>query len=371
MIITSNKTISGITPARAAEGIRTVCVPLNANADFADGVRERFSGRIYSLWQRLGLVFLSENSRPRVSSVTENIVNNFSSRIIIQLFSNKRVRKAAKLGFPKNVFISVADRNKAAGKANAHKTVRSVTEKSMMISELSNIFELLSGRSGSSYYSSVNTLRAALTRFLSESSDDDSLTETESYLLDRLEQLLKRSVIREQTELLHRLMYIKETEKDSSVMKKKLLAAVSNYAQERNNIINTIVSSYSPRISELVQQFYNSIRPNISLGTVNSSISLRTVDASRNMLILNSAPETDIYRRDQPPTELRQRQETEPTARQSVSKKQALNIKSESAAVMSSANPEKLNREEIARLADKVYSQIEARLLRERRRIGL
>lgn len=444
--IAFNRKIGGIAPPCTVRAIRPVCVPDVPDTEFADGIRERFSRRIYSLWQRLGLIFFAENKGYRAVTVSENVVNNFSSRIIFRFFSDKRVRRANNMSpMPQNVFITVADRHRQrlADKTVYGATVRSITAKSLIISELGNIFQLLNGRTGSSYNTSVNSLRVALTRFLRESADNEELTETEMFLLNKLEQLLKRSVAREQTELLRRLMYIKETEKNSSVMKKRLLAAVSDYAQTRDNIMREIAADYyiniktggtditrtereirnavadiphdlpaangtvrpvkaenlylsntytensiflrqinatanyihSPRTSSFIQRLYKNEHSDISIGTVNSNVLFRTAEPGRNMVMLIPPAQADrhttdsVSRRQPPPMELRQHQAAD--IPQSSRKKQSLNIKSEPAVVTAAGNIEKLSREELAHLADKVYSQIETRLLRERRRIGL
>ena len=444
--IALHKKIGGIAPVCTVRAIRPVCVPDIPDTEFADGIRERFSRSIYSLWQRLGLIFFAENNGARTFTVSENVVNNFSSRIIFRFFSDKRVRRAINMSSsPQNVFITAPDRRRQrlADKTVYGAAVRSITAKSLIISELSNIFQLLNGRTGSSYNTSINSLRVALTRFLRESADNEELTETEMFLLNKLEQLLKRSVAREQTELLRRLMYIKETEKNSSVMKRRLLAAVSDYAQTRDNIMREIAADYyihiktggtglartereirnavadippdlpvpngsvrpvktenlysgntypenrfflrqiistanhihSPRISSFVQQFYKSGRPDVSPGAVNSRIMFRTAEPGRDMVMLIPPAQTDryvtdigIYRRP-PPMELRQYQAAD--IPKNTRKKQSLNVKSEPTVVTASGNAEKMSREELTRLADKVYSQIETRLLRERRRIGL
>lgn len=442
--IAFHKKIGGIAPVCTVRAIRPVCVPDIPDTEFADGIRERFSRSIYSLWQRLGLIFFAENKAAHPVTVSENVVNNFSSRIIFRFFSDKRVRRAVNMSSsPQNVFITVADRHRLADKTVYGAAVRSIAAKSLIISELGSIFRLLNGRTGSSYNTSVNSLRVALTRFLRESKDNEELTGTEMFLLNKLEQLLKRSVAREQTELLRRLMYIRETEKNSSVMKRRLLAAVSDYAQTRDNIMREIAADYyiriktggtvsartereirnavadipldlpvpngsvrparaenfyfgnthfenriflrqinsrsnlisSPRISSFIQRLYKSERSDISFGAVNSRVVFRTAEPGRDMVMLIPPAQTDRYMTDigsyrrPPPMELRQHQAADMP--QNTRKKQSLNVRSEPTVVTSALNTEKMSREELTRLADKVYSQIETRLLRERRRIGL
>lgn len=113
----------------------------------------------------------------------------------------------------------------------------------------------------------------------------------------------------------------------------------------------------------------------------NQKITFRTVDDSANMIMLVPPVEADRFRaesgylRDLPPIEFRQQQkETSPAPASSGSeKKPTLNEKMEKAKTVKTevrGSFEDMSREDISKLADKVYAQIESRIARERRRSG-
>ena len=77
------------------------------------------------------------------------------------------------------------------------------------------------------------------------------------------------------------------------------------------------------------------------------------------------------YRRQMPSIELKQPQKPEKTESAGKSTRKAVNSKSEDISVKTIGSIEGLSREDINKLVDKVYDQLETRLLRERRRRGL
>ena len=112
--------------------------------------------------------------------------------------------------------------------------------------------------------------------------------------------------------------------------------------------------------------------------TLGGGVTFRTVDDSDNMIMLVPPVTADSFRaetgrlRDMPPIAHKEphREETPPP---STSEKVTLNEKMESSRTVKtqvSKGFEDMSREDIAKLADKVYAQLEARLTRERRRSG-
>ena len=85
MDITTSRNISGIVPVSHFGGIRPVCVPIELDSSFSDEVSGRFSKRVNSLWDRLGLFFFIEEHQAPVRDNKRIVVNNFSSQIIFQL----------------------------------------------------------------------------------------------------------------------------------------------------------------------------------------------------------------------------------------------------------------------------------------------
>ena len=111
-------------------------------------------------------------------------------------------------------------------------------------------------------------------------------------------------------------------------------------------------------------------------GAVNSAFSYRTVDSGENMVMLTPPRVMDRYQaengyaRQLPPIELKQKPEPEPQPA-AKRKQTVVNAKSEPAEVRAVGSIDGMSREEINRLVDRVYEQLETRLLKERRRRGL
>ena len=136
----------------------------------------------------------------------------------------------------------------------------------------------------------------------------------------------------------------------------------------------------SPHIAHVMSQI-GAAQPTTVSGagknlTVSSSVSFRTLDDGADIIMLVPPVEADNFRaqsgylRDLPPIEFRQQQEVTPPE---VPKKPTLNEKMEQSRTVRTEVKkgfEDMSREDIAKLADKVYSQIESRLIRERRRSG-
>ena len=109
---------------------------------------------------------------------------------------------------------------------------------------------------------------------------------------------------------------------------------------------------------------------------MNGAVSFRTVDNSENIVMLAPPVEMDRFTaesgyRQLPPIEFREKPQPEPPAQ--TSKPRVLNeVMKEQSKVKAEAprGLDGLTREEVSKLADKVYAQIEARIIRERRRMG-
>ena len=110
-----------------------------------------------------------------------------------------------------------------------------------------------------------------------------------------------------------------------------------------------------------------------------SSYSFRTVDDGENMVMLIPPTEMDRYSaengyaRQLPPIEYKQREEQATEQKPSGKPKVINNTQSSVRSVRSAVSGgfENMTREEINKLADMVYDQIQTRVMRERRRIGM
>ena len=131
----------------------------------------------------------------------------------------------------------------------------------------------------------------------------------------------------------------------------------------------------SSHISTLIEHVSNDVQQAQKGRTVNSSFSYRTIDSGENMVMLIPPTEMDRYQaesgyaKQMPPIDLKQKQEPEPQPQKK--KTTAINVKDEPVTVKTIGSIEGMSREEISKLVDKVYEQLETRLLRERRRRGL
>ena len=136
----------------------------------------------------------------------------------------------------------------------------------------------------------------------------------------------------------------------------------------------SIVSLSSRHISRLIEKAGSTVAAERE--TPGKRLSYRTVDSADNMVMLIPPAEMDRFRaadpyaRSMPPIELKEPSRPQESGNTSAVRSTVVNnkpvvVKSAESAV------ESLSREDISRLADKVYDRIETRLSRERRRVGL
>ena len=136
----------------------------------------------------------------------------------------------------------------------------------------------------------------------------------------------------------------------------------------------SIVSLSSRHISRLIEKAGSTAAAERE--TPGKRLSYRTVDSADSMVMLIPPAEMDRFRaadpyaRSMPPIELKEpsrpQESGNPGAvRSTIVNNKPVVVKSAESAVDS------LSREDISRLADKVYDRIETRLSRERRRVGL
>ena len=109
---------------------------------------------------------------------------------------------------------------------------------------------------------------------------------------------------------------------------------------------------------------------------MSSAVSFRTIDNSDSIVMLVPPVEMDRYTaesgyRQMPPIEFREKPQPEPE--KPAAKPRVLNeVMKEQSKIKAEAprGLDSLSREDVSKLADKVYAQIEARIIRERRRMG-
>ncbi|MGN1111167.1 MAG: hypothetical protein ACI4QY_05895, partial [Oscillospiraceae bacterium] len=112
-------------------------------------------------------------------------------------------------------------------------------------------------------------------------------------------------------------------------------------------------------------------------GKPKQAFSYRTVHSEEDMVMLVPPVEMDRYQAEHgyqqqmPPIELKQPQKPEQNETAGSVTKKVVNAKNDNISVKTIGSIEGLSREDINKLVDKVYDQLETRLLRERRRRGL
>ena len=106
--ITVSRDTAPIRQLKPHSPITPVCVPIELTNGFSEEISGHFSNRVYSLWERLGLVFLEEGNAEPQQTESHVVVNNFTQQIIFQLFSQKNISRLINLNQPGFVLIDKA-----------------------------------------------------------------------------------------------------------------------------------------------------------------------------------------------------------------------------------------------------------------------
>ena len=150
--------------------------------------------------------------------------------------------------------------------------------------------------------------------------------------------------------------------------------AVNRTAQELRSVSivrRSIVSETSLHIKKLMETAARSVTPEPA---GKQAFTFRTAESGGNMVMLIPPAEADRYSASRPyngkmpPIELKQPPEPQ-TERESSARKTTVNNRTVVKTVDNALDA--LSREDITRLADRVYERIENRLTRERRRMGM
>ena len=148
--ITISRDLTSGQPFKVHSPIKPLCVPMKAADGFSEEISGRFDNRVYSLWERLGLIFLEEkNTRPQISE-SRIVVNNFTQQVIFRLFSQRNIYRLINFDQPGFVLIdkaySKARRAKHAVKRRiAEALEKRIARKTVYARELENAMRLLSG----------------------------------------------------------------------------------------------------------------------------------------------------------------------------------------------------------------------------------
>ena len=148
--ITVSHDMAHIAPMKSVPLIRPVCTPLSVDTHFPEEIRSRGASSVYSLWERLGLVYLDEE-RPEVPQTNNSIiVNNFTQQIVFQLFSQKNISRLIDSNQPGFVLLDKVYREAESGKRSSGQRISALvekrrTEKKTLIRELESVLLAVSG----------------------------------------------------------------------------------------------------------------------------------------------------------------------------------------------------------------------------------
>ncbi|MCI5669131.1 MAG: hypothetical protein MR291_10300, partial [Oscillospiraceae bacterium] len=188
--------ISGIVPLPLFGGIRPVCVPMQPDSSFSEEIGSRFTVGVGQLWERLGLVFLIEESQPETTGRNETIINNFSSRLILQLFGNKNIRRLVENAQPgyyfPDMYIKQAQRRQRQTEQRISAEITERILQTERISEQLNAFsDMLTRKNDDSC--SVQMMCSLLTSVMKRHTGAGDLSAAEVQVIERLEQRLRNS----------------------------------------------------------------------------------------------------------------------------------------------------------------------------------
>ena len=130
--------------------IKPLCVPIQLSDGFSGEVSSRFNNRVYSLWERLGLVFLEEEDSPVQTVENRVVINNFTQQIIFQLFSRKNIGRLIDLDQPGFIllgkaFAAAKSSDEFKKKRIAEQLERRRVQKTEYSAELQRVLKLLTG----------------------------------------------------------------------------------------------------------------------------------------------------------------------------------------------------------------------------------
>ncbi|MGN0683065.1 MAG: hypothetical protein ACI4JY_05255, partial [Oscillospiraceae bacterium] len=194
--MTVNRNISSIVPRPFFGGIKPLCVPMQPDSSFSDEVGSRFSANVDSLWDRLGLVFLIEEPQTEAPSRNEVVINNFSSKLIMQLFGNKNIRRLMEIHQPGNVYsdiiIKQAERRQQRTEQRISAEIAErILQTERITAQLNAVSAMLSQKDDESC--TVQMICSLLTNVMNRHIGAEELTSSETQVLDRLEQRLRSS----------------------------------------------------------------------------------------------------------------------------------------------------------------------------------
>ena len=232
--ITTSRNISAIVPVSHFGGITPLCVPMEPDSSFSEEVSGRFSKRVGSLWERLGLVFFTEEQQAPAATEEQLVVNNFSSQIIFQLFGNKNTRRLVVKDQPGFVYLdNICKQHESRQRLISERISREISERitstDRIAQQVKSLYDVLGDDKAEC---SSQLLVITLEKLLREQSSRKNTTETEVLLLKQLQRSLHMSESVHETKLLERLSKVTDVHSITADDRAEILSAISDYSAE-------------------------------------------------------------------------------------------------------------------------------------------
>lgn len=261
--ITVSQDISRILPMKSSPLIRPLCVPITIDTDFPDEISRHGKSRVYSLWERLGLVYLEEGKNEPPQENNRVIVNNFTQQIVFQLFSHRNINRLIESNQPGFVLIdkvyqeSVRSRF-AEGKRISAAMKKRLAEKAEISKELESLLVMLSDGQSENDDSVVSADMAGhtLSALLSKAASEKRITEHQLIVSERL---LQKVTNREKISALLKELSesVREGGKDSVALTESVLLLISEFLRTETSPTKSVfLRAAAEKAAELAQENY-------------------------------------------------------------------------------------------------------------------
>ncbi len=220
---TQYRDISAMAPISVCRGITPLCTPAPLKEEFAAEVGGRYADRVYSLWQRLNLIFLEETAEPAVPEKKVTLVNQFTQQIFLQLLANKQTNRLIRSDRTYFAVAQAARKGSRSPVSSKHVTETAVKEmlaafheKHVLTGDLCGLASLLAGdteRDGIGA-PSVQTLALAVSHLAKTVSEEKQISTQNRVLLERIHsaatvsgRIEEREYARELTTVVEKLLH--------------------------------------------------------------------------------------------------------------------------------------------------------------------
>ena len=262
--ITVGQNIAPLKPLGSARLIRPLCVPLTVGTDFQEEISGHWKAGVYSLWERLGLVYLEEEKPEPPRSDNGIIVNNFTQQLIFQLFSQKNTSRLIETNQPGFVLLDKVYRDASGSRQSAGAKLsatldKRISEKTALVRELEKLLVLASDGGGSSDGVPVSEDMAALTvsAILRNAVSEKRITDRRIAVSQRI---LQNNSRQENTKtLLDELSeLVREGGEDSAVLTESVMSRISEILRNDNSASKSaFLRITAEKAADLVQENYS------------------------------------------------------------------------------------------------------------------